>query len=330
MTGRRASLMLTVALLPAAALSLALGPTALAPGALWSGLWGMGESDAVTLIMQEIRLPRVLLGLLVGAALGLCGAALQGFLRNPLAEPAVIGISSSAALGAVIALYFGLSQVFAWALPGAAMLGALAAIALVVALAGRHARPLTLVLAGIALNSLALALTTLAMNLSPNPFALSEMVYWLMGSLKDKSLLDVLMALPFVLVGGALVLSCARGLDALSLGEEAAQSLGFDPGRLGLRVVVGTALAVGATVAVAGAVGFVGLIVPHMLRPLVGNRPGALLIPSALGGALLLTLADIAVRLIDVRPELMLGVVTALIGAPFFLWLVLRHYREPA
>lgn len=320
---------LTGLLLLVAAVSLGLGTTAIAPGDLLSGLFGQARGDGSNvIIVQDIRLPRVALGLLVGATLGLAGAALQGLLRNPLAEPAVIGVSSSAALGAVLAIYFGLASLVALALPLAAMVGALLGTGAVFALAGRDRRTTTLVLAGVAINSLTLALTTLAMNLSPNPFALSELVYWLMGSLKDKSTTDVALALPFVVVGAGLILSTARALDALTLGEEAAQSLGVSLHAVRLRIIGGTALAVGAAVAVSGAIGFVGLVVPHLLRPLVGHAPGRLLLPSALGGALLLTLADIVVRLAPLGAELMLGVVTALLGAPFFLALVLREGRK--
>ena len=273
--------------------------------------------------MREIRLPRALLGLLIGAALGMSGAALQGFLRNPLAEPGVIGVSGAAALGAVLALYTGLSLAVPLALPALAIAGALAAVLVLQALAA-GASTLTLILAGVALSSLAGALTALALNLSPNPFAAQEIVFWLLGSLTDRSLVHVALAAPFILAGMALLLATARDLETLTLGEEAAASLGVNLARTRWLVVLGTALAVGAATAVAGVIGFVGLVVPHLLRPLVGHRPAALLPVSALGGALLLLVADVAVRLVTPGTELKLGVLTSLVGAPFFLWLVVR------
>ncbi|HYH22133.1 MAG TPA: iron ABC transporter permease [Azospirillum sp.] len=302
--------------------SLAVGPSAVGLGTALQDLLA-GADTTAAVIVAEIRLPRALLGIGVGATLGLAGAALQGMLRNPLAEPGVVGVSPFAALGAVIAFYTGLSGTFALALPLGGILGALLAVGLLYALAGRGGGMLTLVLAGMALSSLAGALTSLALSLSPNPFALAEIVFWLLGSLADRSLTHVWLALPFMAVGWALLLTAGRHLDALTLGELTARSLGVDLGRLRLRIVLGTALAVGAAVAVSGTIGFVGLIVPHLMRPLVGWQPGRLLLPSALGGAALTLAADIAVRLPG-GAELKLGVVTALIGAPFFLALVLR------
>jgi iron complex transport system permease protein len=252
---------------------------------------------------------------------------MQGLLRNPLAEPGILGVSSCAGLGAVLAIYFGVAALFPLALPFAAIGGAVIATAALFALS-RHMGTPGVILSGVAINTLALALTSLAMSLSPNPYALSEIVYWLMGSLKDKSFTDVMLALPFASAGVLLMLSGARGLDALSLGEETAASLGVSLPRLRLQMTGGIALAVGACVAVSGAIGFIGLVVPHLLRPLVGYRPSALLPASACGGALLLTLADLAVRLIPVSPELMIGVVTAFIGAPFFLYVIARTGPE--
>ncbi|MCP5421098.1 MAG: iron ABC transporter permease [Gammaproteobacteria bacterium] len=284
-------------------------------------------ADAI--IVREIRLPRVLLAWCVGGSLGVAGAALQGLLRNPLAEPGLLGISSSASLGAVIAVYFGLTTFSDWLLPVSAMLGAALATAVLYALARRSPSNLTLILAGIALSSLAAALTSLALNLSPNPYDVNDIVLWLLGSLSERSFNDLGIALPFIAAGMALLLGCARPLATLTLGEETAESLGVDLARLRGLIIVGTALCVGASVAVAGAIGFVGLVVPHMLRPLVGYRADQLLLPSAIGGALLLLLADTALRLLNGSQELMLGVMTSLIGAPFFLWLVVRsrHYR---
>ncbi len=317
---------LAMLLLVLALAGLLLGSLPLSPWQVLSGLFGGDERLAV--IVFDIRLPRVLLGLLVGAALGLSGAALQGLLRNPLAEPGILGVSASAGLGAVLALYFGLAQISAWALPLCALGGALLATLSLALLATRDPSPLGLILAGVAVSSLAVALTSLALNLAPNPLALSEMVLWLLGSLRDRGLEDVTLAAPFIISGVLLLLSTGRGLDALTLGEEAAQSLGIGLKGLRARVIGGTALAVGAATAATGAIGFIGLIAPHLLRPWLGYQPGRLLLPSALAGAVLLLAADLLVRLLPTRQELMLGVVTALLGAPFFLHLLLRGRRN--
>ena len=318
------SLLLAAAVSVAFAASLAIGPARVPVDALIGG-----PDELATIVMREIRLPRASLALLTGGSLGLSGAALQGFLRNPLAEPGVIGVSGMAGLGAVIALYGGLSAAFPYALPLLAIGGALVAVALLQVLAG-GASTTTLILAGVAIASLSGALTSLALNLSDNPFAVTEIVFWLLGSLADRSMVHVGLAAPFIIAGGALLLASARQLDALALGEEAAIGMGVNLPRLRWLVVLGTALVVGAGVAVSGVVGFVGLVVPHVLRPLVGHRPAALLPVSALGGALLLLLADIAVRLVTPGTELRLGVLTALIGAPFFFWLVVAQRRRDA
>jgi iron complex transport system permease protein len=314
-----------VALLFAA--SLLVGPASLPPRDALAALLAGGD-EPMALVMREIRLPRALLGLLIGAGLGMSGAALQGYLRNPLAEPGLLGISGAAALGAVLALYTGLSLAFPLALPLAALAGAVGATLLLRALAGRSPGSITLILAGIALSSLAAALTSLVLNLSPNPFAAAEIIYWLLGSLADRSMLHVWLAAPFILAGIAALARLGRALDALTLGEDTAASLGVDLGRTRALAVAGTALSVGAGVAVAGAIGFVGLVVPHLLRPFTGAMPSRLLPASALGGAALLLLADLAVRLVAPDRDLKLGVLTALVGAPFFFWLVLRHRRE--
>lgn len=290
-----------------------------------TGLLGLGDPRH-QVIALEIRLPRLLLGLVVGWALGLGGAALQALLRNPLAEPGLIGVSASAGLGAVTALYFGLAAMWAPAPAVCGFLGAAGATAILLALS-RQGDGLSVILSGIAVSSLAIALTSLAMNLAPNPYALSEMVLWLMGSLKDRGLADVVGAAALVAAGSVLILSAASGLRALSLGEAVAVSLGVGLPRLYGLVIGGTAAMIGGAVTAAGSVGFVGLLVPHLIRPLVGNDPGRLLLPSALGGAALVTLADVLVRLIPTRQELMIGVLTALIGAPFFLLLLRRHVR---
>ena len=298
------------------AASLAIGP---AGAAFWQG------GEAASLILREIRLPRAVLGAMIGAALGLAGAAMQGYLRNPLAEPGLIGVSPAAALGAVVALQSGLAAAHVLILPAMALAGAAVAVALMVALAGPRGGAFGLILAGIAISALAGALVSLVLNLSPNPFAAAEIVFWMMGSLADRSVVHVWIALPFLALGALLVAGTARGLDALTLGEDAAASMGVDLRRLRLRLVLGTAALVGAATAVAGAIGFVGLVVPHLLRPLVGARPSRLLPASALGGAAMVLAADIGVRLIAPERDLKLGVLTALVGAPFFLHLIWRH-----
>ena len=252
--------------------SLLVGPAGMgATESLSALLWGDG--GPLTLVMREIRLPRAVLALMIGAALGLAGAAMQGYLRNPLADPGLI-------------------------------------------------------LAGIAISALAAALTSLVLNLSPNPFAANEIVFWMMGSLADRSMVHVWIALPLIVLGAVALATLARGLDALTLGEDAAQALGINLTGLRLTLVFGTAAVVGASTAVAGAIGFVGLVVPHLLRPFVGAQPGRLLWASAFGGACMLLAADIAVRVILPARDLKLGVVTALIGAPLFLHLIYRTRRE--
>jgi iron complex transport system permease protein len=293
-----------------------------------SGIGLPQGSEAARLILVEIRLPRAILGALIGGALGLSGAVLQGYLRNPLAEPGLLGIAGGASLGAVVAIHSGAAAAFALALPAGGLVGAAIAASAVMLLAGERSGPLTLILAGVAISSLAGALTTLALNLSPNPFASVEMLFWLLGSLTDRSLLHVWLAAPLIVAGSALLLTTGRSLDALTLGEEAAQNLGVDLRSLRARIVAGTALAVGAATAVAGTIGFVGLVVPHLLRPFVGHEPRRLLPASILGGAALVLTADVALRAIAPLSEVRLGVVTALIGAPFFLWLVVSTRRE--
>jgi len=283
-----------------------------------------GRTTLPALVLWELRIPRALLGALVGFSLGLTGAAMQGYLRNPLADPGILGISSAAALGAVIVFYGGLAGTLSLALPLGGIAGAGVAALLLNVLAARGGSTLGLILAGVGLSSLAGALTALALNLSPNPYAALEVVFWLMGSLNDRSLDHVLLCLPLMAVGWALMLSTGSALDALTLGEDTAASLGVGLVSVRLRLVTGAALAVGSGVAVSGAIGFVGLVVPHLMRPLVGSRPGACLLPSGLAGAVLVLAADIGVRLLATRPELKLGVVTALVGAPFLIVLLLR------
>lgn len=303
--------------------SLLIGTSWQPPGPALAALFGRGD-PLLILVMQELRLPRAILGAAVGASLGLAGAAMQGFLRNPLAEPGLIGTSGTAALGAVLAIQTGLAAAFPLGLPLAALAGAALSVGLVMGLAGPRGGALALILAGIAISALAGAATSLVLNLSPNPFAANEIVFWMMGSLVDRSMLHVRIAVPVMIAGAVILWPAARALRALSLGEDAAASMGVSLRALRLRLVLGTAALVGGATAVAGTVGFVGLVVPHLLRRAVGGDPGRLLGASALGGAAMVLAADIAVRVILPGRDLKLGVLTALIGAPFFLQLILR------
>ncbi len=307
---------LLLALLVAAAFLLSL-----AAGKVWIAPWAFAAGTAEALVLLELRLPRALLGALVGAVLGAAGAVLQGYLRNPLAEPGVLGVSATAALGAVLAIFLGAGGQ-PLAIAGSAMAFALGAVALLGLIAGSSG--LQLVLAGVVLANLSAALTSLLISLAPTPFALGEIVTWLMGALTDRSMADVGLLLLPALAAFALMAAAARALDTLSLGETVAASLGTDLALTRLLVIAGVGLGVGASVAVTGVISFVGLVVPHLLRPLVGPEPSRLLLPSALGGAALLLLADSLVRLVPGAAELKLGIAMALIGAPFFLWLLWR------
>lgn len=306
--------------------SLTLGTVPIPVARLTQAAFGNGD-PVVRAILLELRLPRTLVALIVGAMLGLAGAALQGYLRNPLAEPSVLGASNSAALGAVAAIYFGLGDLNPAVLPVLAILGALGSLALLFVLAGRAEGPLALILAGIAVSTLAGAGISLSLNLSPNPFAAMEIMTWLLGSIENRAMEHVWTALPCIVLGAALLLYDARALDALSLGEDGARSLGVDLGRTRARLLLGVAIGVGGAVAVSGSIGFVGLIVPHLVRPLTDRSPSAVLVPSLLGGAVLLAGADILVRLIPTSSELKLGVVTAFLGVPVFLVHLLKERR---
>ncbi len=282
------------------------------------------EDSGLSIIIRELRLPRIILGMFVGAALGFSGAALQGLLRNPLAEPGVIGVTASASLGAVVAIYFGLTAFSTYAVPVFSMFGALLATMVVLAVAARDASVLTLILTGIGLSSLATALISLVMNFAPNPMSLRDMVLWMLGSLENRTTDDLSLAVPFIILGWLLMIGVGQGLNALALGEDAATTLGVNLKRLRWRIIAGTALSVGAAVSVCGGIGFVGLVVPHIVRFFVGSEPRHILLPSAIAGAILLTLADIITRLPFGNGQLQLGVVTAFIGAPVFLVIVYK------
>jgi iron complex transport system permease protein len=293
---------------------------------IWPMSWAADNADGW--IFLELRLPRALLGLCVGAVLGLSGAVLQGYLRNPLADPTVLGVSASAALGGVLAIFLGINLV-PFGLFGCAMIGAGASILLLLAI-GRGGGPIGFILGGMVLSTLAGALTALVISIAPNPFAASEIINWLMGALTDRLIEDVLTALPFMAIGALLLLTTGRALDALTLGENGAKSLGVDLFRLQWLIVLGVGLSVGASVAVSGVVGFVGLIVPHLIRSFYGEQPSRILVPSALGGAILTLTADSLVRLIPGPGEMRLGIAMAVLGAPFFLLLLLRYRKGAA
>jgi iron complex transport system permease protein len=325
---RRLSVTVVLAALVAllALISLGTGPVRLAPFTVIEALFG-GGTDVQQIIVREIRLPRTVLGLAIGAILGLSGAALQGLLRNPLASPSLFGAPQSAAFGAVLVISFGLADVRSWALPVAAIAMAFASVFVLLSIAGRNAGLLILILAGLAISSLAGAMTALVMNLSSNPFVVLEIAFWLLGSLEDRSFRHVMLALPFIAAGAIVLMSRRNAFRALTLGEETAQSLGVDVGRLRLSVIVGVALGVGGAVAVTGTIGFIGLVAPHLMRPLIGHDPSRLLVPSALTGAALLLAADIAVRIIPSSSDIKVGVLTSIIGVPFFLYLIMRERR---
>jgi iron complex transport system permease protein len=326
----RRVIVVTTALAVLAALlalgSLGTGPVRLSPLTVIDALFG-GGSDVQQTIVREIRLPRTILGLAIGAILGLSGAALQGLLRNPLASPSLFGAPQSAAFGAVLMIALGWADVRSYALPVAGIAMAFTSVFVLLGIAGRNAGLLLLILAGLAISSLAGAATALVMNLSSNPFAALEIAFWLLGSLEDRSFRHVTLALPFIIAGAVVLMSQRNAFRALSLGEETAQSLGVDVGRLRLLVIVGVALGVGGAVAVTGTIGFIGLVAPHLMRPLIGHDPARLLVPSALTGAVLLLAADIAVRIIPSTTDIKVGVLTSIIGVPFFLYLIVRERR---
>ena len=287
------------------------------------------EQDAIgRTILLELRLPRALLGIAIGAALGLAGAAMQGYLRNPLADPGTLGVSSMAAFGAVLSIFFGVADLHPWILPASGVAGAMVGMAALFLLAGMTASALTLVLSGVILSSIAVAGIALVLSLSPSPWAAGEIVRWLLGALADRGLDDLLISAPLIAIGAVLVFASRQALDALTLGEIGARSLGIDLGRAQWLLAGGVGLVVGASVAVSGIIGFVGLVVPHLLRPLIGAKPSALLIPSAVGGAALVLAGDVVVRLLPGGSEVQLGVVMSLIGAPFFFALLYSMRRQ--
>ena len=311
------------------ALSAVVGTAAVPVSDALAALAGQGD-ERVQAIVWELRLPRAVAAFAVGAALGLAGAALQGLLQNPLAEPGVLGVSAFSALGAVVAIFFGFAAVNSFAVPVAAILGAGLATLLLVFAAMRGAGSVTLLLIGIGLSSFAGALMSLALNMAPNPYSLADLVNWMMGSVANRSWADILLGAPGWVIGAALVFLAGPGLRALSFGDETARSLGADPARIRLLVIGGTSLLAGASVATAGTIGFVGIVAPHVIRPFVRHDPQRLLIPSALLAGIILMAADIAIRVLPFQQELKLGVAAALVGGPVFIWIAARLGRASA
>lgn len=324
MNDRMLNVWLAAAALLAVLAACLIGSTPMAPGRLAAALVGAG-TPGDQIVLWEIRLPRAVAAFVVGAALGLCGAALQGLLRNPLAEPGVLGVSASAALGATLALFYGAAGVSALAAPIAAILGAVAATFVLAFAAMRTASVVTLILVGVGLSSFAGAVMALLLNLAPNPFTLSDLISWTLGTVANRTFGDLAMVAPFMIAGLALIIAARRPLAALTLGEEAAHGLGVDLQRTRMLIVIGAGLMSGAAVSVAGAIGFVGIVAPHLVRPLAGYDPARILAPSALAGGIILVLADIGVRLLPTPAELRLGVVAALIGAPVFVWIAMKR-----
>lgn len=305
--------------------SLMVGPAGLSPRAAIAALFS-GEGPAA-IIVRDIRLPRTLLAALIGATLGLSGAAMQGLLRNPLAAPEIFGAPQAAAAAASLVIAFGFAPATSFAVPAAGIAGALISVGGLIAIAGRRASLTVTLLAGLALASFAGAATALILNIAPNPFIALEVAFWLLGSLEDRSVDHLIIAAPFLAASWIVLAAAAFPFRALTLGEDAAASLGVDIGRLRLMVVAGVALGVGAAVAVSGSIGFIGLVAPHLVRRAVGSDPARVMLPGALAGAALLLGADIAVRSVPSAIELKVGVVTALIGVPFFLAMIFQERR---
>lgn len=324
MSPRLLIVLLTIATLVALLCACFLGSTPMDPSRVVAAFFGQGAT-ADNIIIWEIRLPRALTAFVVGAALGVSGAALQGLLRNPLAEPGVLGVTATSSLFATFALYYGIAASSAYLLPVYAIVGALAATALLAAAAIRIKSVVTLILLGVGLSSFSAAAMSLMLNLAPNPFTLSDMLNWLLGSVANRSFADLQFALPFMIVGLAILFASRRGLSALTLGEEAASGVGLNLRRQRILVVIGAGFATGASVALAGAIGFVGIVAPHIVRPYVDHDPARSMLPSALLAGLILVLADIGVRLLPTMSELKLGVVAALIGAPAFAWIAMQR-----
>jgi len=306
--------------------SLAFGELRLSFGQVVGALTN-GTDEVARTVVRDFRLPRALVGLAVGAALGASGVVMQAFFRNPLASPGLLGVSSGGALGAVAVLalgpIFGFAAATLWALPLASVVGAFAATGMVLMLAQRGAGTERLLLSGVALNALLGAGTSFLLTTTAGHFEVNaQILFWLMGGLESRSWEHVWMGVPAILVACLLLLPLGRAMDLLSLGEQSAQSLGVDVRRLRRQLIVLSTVLTALATAVAGIVGFVGLVVPHVLRLAFGPDHRRLLPYSMLGGAIFLLACDLVTRTFPLG--LRLGVVTAIIGGPFFLWLLRR------
>lgn len=287
-------------------------------------------SYADSAIFWQLRLPRSLIAMMAGMTLGLTGAAMQGLLRNPLADSGVLGISGGAVLGAMISLYTGFASSGAWLLPVGGFLGALVATALILIFCLKRTSLLGLILAGTALNTLFFALGSLLLSFSNNPYAILEIIYWQMGSFENRTLQQVLMAGPWMVVGWILLFSVMPAIRLLTLGEDVARTAGVSMPQTLQKIILGTALSVGALVAVCGSIGFVGLFIPHLMRPFVKHDPARLLPASALAGGIFMLVTDILCRIAVSGIELKIGILTALIGAPFFIFLAFKTKSQIA
>ncbi len=324
MSSRKLSLLLFLSCLICLLLACAFGSTSMNFSRVLAALF-WESSTADNIVIWQIRLPRALSALLVGAALGASGAALQGLLRNPLAEPGVLGVTASSSLSATFSLYYGLIISSPFLLPIYSIVGALIATGLLVVVAIRVSSVVTLILIGVGLSSFSAALMSLLLNLAPNPFSLADMINWLLGSVANRSFNDILIVSPFMLCGFVILFFSKRGLVVLTLGEEAASGIGVNLYRLRIAVILGTGLMTGASVALAGAIGFIGIVAPHIIRPLIHHDPSKSIVPSALLGGLILIIADIIIRLLPTSSELKLGVIAAIIGAPAFIWIAMKQ-----
>lgn len=303
-----------------AIVSLCVGDLALDPARLWAGLWRHDELAAT--ILWQIRLPRLLVGLLIGAALSASGLVMQAYFRNSLASPGLLGVSSGGAAGAVLAIGAGWATHTLLVLPLCAILGAIVATGAVLVLARQGASTERLLLAGVALNAMLGAVTSYVLtNFTLTYERNAQILFWLLGGLEDRTWEHVAIALP-VLLGAALLWPLGRPMDLLSLGAQEAQSLGVDVRRLRRNLLGLTTVLTALATAVAGTVGFVGLIVPHVLRLLVGPEHRRLVPLSLVGGAAFVVACDLLGR---AAGGLRVGIVTSLIGGPFFLWLLRRQ-----
>jgi iron complex transport system permease protein len=282
------------------------------------------------LVIEQLRLPRIIVGALVGMALGVAGATMQGLFRNPMADPGIIGVSAGGALGAVAAIALGISGMFYQALSLFAFLGAMAAAFLVygIATVGGRFSMATLLLAGVAVSAFFGAIVSAIMVMVPSNEALREILFWLTGGLDSRSWEHVRLAAPPILGGVAVIVVLARDLNLLMIGDDEAKSMGVRVGLIRPGLLAASSLITGVAVAVSGTIAFVGLVVPHMLRLVVGPDHRVLIPLSAIGGALFMVIADTIARTVVQPAEFRVGIITAFVGAPFFIFLLIRNKRH--